>query len=131
LSAVRAYAGAPLVDLNTVNVHLLHELAEMKKDLSESLEVRNIKRALRSWLRIELDREVEPLKLGFSEANVVRVHPVIWSPLSSTDRKAMTFPGESVIIKYGPRNEIEHERNNYHKLPSNIQDHFVRIPETT
>ena len=131
LRAVQAYAGAPLVDLNTVNVHLLHELAEMKKDLSESLEVRNIKAALRSWLRIDLDREVEPLKLGFSEANVVRVYPVIWSPLTSANHKAVTFPGESVIIKYGPRSEIEHERNNYGKLPSGIQDHFVRIPETT
>ena len=102
LRAVRAYAGAPLVDLNTVNVHLLHELAEMKKDLSESLEVRNIKKALRSWLEVELEREIEPLKLGFSDANVVRAYPMIWSPLSSADRKSMTFPGESVIIKYGP-----------------------------
>ncbi len=131
LRAVQAYAGAPLVDLNTVNVHLLHELAEMKKDLSESLEIRNIKKALRSWLEVDLDREIEPLKLGFSDANVVRAHPVIWSPIASNDRKAMTFPGESVIIKYGPRTEIEHERNNYHKLPPGIQDHFVRIPETT
>ena len=30
-----------------------------------------------------------------------------------------------------PRAEIEHERSNYHKLPPSIQDHFVRIPDTT
>jgi hypothetical protein len=127
LRATRAYLDQPLGTLNAVQVHLLHELAEMKKDLSESPEVHHIKAALRSWIHVDLEREVEPLKLGFSEANVVRVHPHVWSPMSSST--ALT--GESVIIKYGPRDEIEAERRNYQHLPEAIRNYFVSIPEAS
>ena len=129
LRAVRAYLDCPLGSMNAVQVHVLNELAEMKKNLSESLEVRNIKAALRSWIQIDLEREVETLKLGFSEANVVRVHPRIWSPMASANRQ--TLGNDSVIIKYGPRDEIEQERQHYSDLPAAIRNHFVRIPQTT
>ncbi|MAS34819.1 MAG: hypothetical protein CL610_12485 [Anaerolineaceae bacterium] len=129
LRATRAYMGQPLGTLNAVQVHVLHELAEMKKDLSESPEVHHIKAALRSWIHVDLDREVEPLKLGFSDANVVRVHPRIWSPMSAQPNAALI--SDSVIIKYGPRDEIEQERRHYDRLPEAIRHHFVRIPEAS
>lgn len=128
LRAARAYLDQPLGTLNAVQVHVLHELAEMKKDLSEPPEIHHIKAALRSWIHVDLEREVEPLKLGFSEANVVRVHPHIWSPMSSG---SPTLSGESVIIKYGPRDEIEAERRNYQKLPEAMRGYFVSIPEAS
>jgi hypothetical protein len=127
LRAVRAYVDHPLGEINAVQIHVLHELAEIKKNLSEPLEVRNIKAALRSWVHIELDREVEPLKLGFSEANVVRVYPRIWSPVSGENHHALS--PESVIIKYGPREEIETERRNYDRVSEQTRSSFVRIPE--
>jgi hypothetical protein len=127
LRAIRAYIDQPLGTLNEVQVHVLHELAEMKKDLSESPDVRNIKEALRSWIHVDLNGEVETLRLGFSEANVVRVHPHIWSPMSGGNGKELVT--DSVIIKYGPRDEIEQERQNYARLPEAIRGYFVRIPE--
>lgn len=127
LRAVRAYIDQPLGTLNAVQVHVLHELAEMKKDLSESPEARHIKEALRSWIHIDLDGEIEPLKLGFSEANVVRAYPRIWSPISGQNSHGLIT--DSVIIKYGPREEIEQERRNYDRLPEAIRGYFVRIPE--
>lgn len=132
LRATCAYIGQPPGTINDVQIHVLHELAEMKKDLSESLAVRNIKEALRYWIRVELERDLEPLKLGFSEANVVRVRPYIWSPVASANEgKPLKLDNESIIIKYGPRDEIEQERGNYEKLPAPARDPFVRIPEAT
>jgi hypothetical protein len=127
LRATRAYLDQPLGTLNEVQVHVLHELAEMKKNLSEPPEIQHIKAALRSWIHVDLEKEVEPLKLGLSDANVVRVHPHVWSPMSSST--ALT--GDSVIIKYGPREEIETERRNYERLQEGIRNYFVRIPEAS
>jgi hypothetical protein len=131
LRAVRSYVDAPLGTLNAVQVHVLQELAELKKDLSESAETRNIKTALHSWLRVELERESERLKLGFSDANVVRAFPVISGPVSGMDGRPIRIGSESVIIKYGPRDEIETERRNYGDLPGAVRDFFVSIPEPT
>ncbi|MBZ0300717.1 MAG: aminoglycoside phosphotransferase family protein [Anaerolineae bacterium] len=127
LRATRAYIDQPLGTLNAVQVHVLHELAEMKKNLGESSEVRHIKAALRSWIHVDLDGDVETLKLGFSDADVVRAHPHIWSPVSGENHQALIT--DSVIIKYGPRDEIEQERRNYDRLPEAIRGYFVRIPE--
>ncbi len=129
LRTTRAYLNQPLGTLNEVQVHVLQELAEIKKDLSEPLEVRNIKAALRSWIHVDLEREVETLRLGFSDANVVRVHPHIWSPMSRQTRH--TFIRDSVIIKYGPRDEIENERSHYEKLPEAARSYFVQIPDAS
>src|SRR5690606_5175543 len=43
LRAVRAYVGQPLGTVNEVQVHVLHELADMKKNLSDPPVVRNIR----------------------------------------------------------------------------------------
>jgi hypothetical protein len=130
LRAIRAYVGQPLGTVNEVQVHVLHELADMKKNLSDPPVVRNIREALRSWIRVDLERELEALKLGFSEANVVRVRPRIRTPLSNNGQP-LTLGDESVIIKYGPRAEIEMERHNYDRLAGTTKEFFVRIPEAS
>lgn len=129
LRAVREYVRKPLRTLDTVP--LLRQLTEIKTDLNEPYEIRSIKRALRSWIQIDLLEQVEPLRLGFSDANVVRVRPYIWSPLTAPDEEPESLVRHSLIIKYGPAELIESERRHYENVPAAIRDYFVRIPESS
>lgn len=126
IRAVSAYVQQPLRQLDPV--FLLRELAKIKTNLSESPEARNLKQAVRHWVHIDMIGAVEQLKLGFSEANVVRVYPYIGSPLTDDDEQG-SWINHSLVVKYGPDEAISSERRHYEKLPSAIRDYFVRIPD--
>ncbi len=129
MRALRQYLGKPLCTLETVQVHILRELTKAKLNLEDPPDVRDIKEALRHWIRVDINGEIEPLKLGFSEANVVRVQPHIWSPMINDPYAANSLITQSLIIKYGPVDLIEVEGKNYEKIPVQIKDAFVRIPK--
>lgn len=129
LRALREYIGQPLRTLDTV--HMLRELTHLKTNATESLEIRNIKQALRSWLHFDLAEPPEKLRLGYSESNVVRIVPHIWSPMANFDTKPTSLIDHSLIIKYGPTEEINKERESYENLPAATRDYFVRIPEAS
>jgi hypothetical protein len=128
LRAVRAQVGKPLRQLDPV--YLLRDLAAIKRNPSESREQRNLKQALRNWVYIDIVGAVEQLKLGFSEANVVRVQPYINSPTLTEDEQQGSWINHSLVVKYGPKEDITKERENYKKLPGQIRDYFVKIPDT-
>lgn len=129
LRAVREFIGHPLRNLNTV--YLLRELTNLKTNTAESTEIINIKEALRNWMQFDLAEPPERLRLGFSDSNVVRVRPHIWSPLSSNEERPTSVIQHSLIIKYGPTEDVNKERENYERLPAATRDYFVRIPEAT
>ncbi len=129
MRTLRQYLGRELCTVDTVQVHILNELAEAKVNLSESPDVRHIREALRHWINVDLIGEMEPLKLGFSEANVVRVQPHIWSPMIDDPQVPNSLITQSLIIKYGSRELIKLEQKNYETIPSAVRDCFVRIPE--
>jgi hypothetical protein len=89
-------------------------------------EKESIEQALRSWIGIELG-EPTPLKLGLSEANVIRIHPKIFNP--TEDNRVNLLRGDSLVVKYGPIADIDKERQNYKQLPPRMRNYFVNIPE--
>ena len=129
IRAFRAYLGERLLSLE--NTYLLKQITQLQPAVKESSEVSSIKQALRKWIQIDLTGQMERLKLGFSDANVVRVYPFIWSPMVSNEDRPRSLIEDSLIIKYGPRAEIEKERGAYEKLPPATQDYFVRIPQAS
>jgi len=133
LRAVREYIRRPLRSLDTI--HLLRQLTTFKTNNSESSEMRSIKAALRNWINVDINGQPERLKLGFSEANVVRVNPYIGNPMVDAETTAqvpkVSLVPNSLIIKYGPTDMINAERANYNQLPAATRDYFVRIPEDT
>lgn len=130
IRAFRTYIGERLLSLE--NTYLLKQITQLQPMVTESAETRNIKEALRAWIQVDITGEIERLRLGFSDANVVRIYPYIWSPLASTeDNKARSLIDDSLIIKYGPRVEVDKEREGYERLPPATQDYFVRIPQSS
>lgn len=125
---LREYLGQPLRKLDPV--HMLRVLTEIKTNRSETLEMRNLKQVLRNWLKVDIIGAVEQLKLGFSDANVVRVQPYIADPLADADGPKPSLIPTSLVIKSGSEEMIKSERQHYELLPAAIQDCFVRIPET-
>jgi thiamine kinase-like enzyme len=120
--SMRAFVGQPLGPASWVEIGrrgasmwLKHE--EWPKD--------NVVEALRNWLVIQMPEESTPLHLGLSDANVIRINPGVYNPI---DRSANLLH-HSLIVKYGPREEIEKERTNYSQIPRNIQELFVKIPK--
>lgn len=129
LRAIRAYMGNALSDMT--NAHLLRELIYSQRHDEEAPEKQSIKKALRAWLDIELSEPIKPLKLGFSDASVVRVKPYINSPLHRNDDEKQSLVQYSLIIKYGPSEMIDAERASYEKIPGATNECFVSIPETS
>lgn len=129
LRAFRAFIGQRLLAME--NTYLLRRVLQLRPLVQESQETRNLKAALRSWIHVDLDGNVKRLRLGFSDSNLVRVHPHIISPLANQDEAEQSLIPYSLVIKYGPVNEVEKERINYDKLPVAIRDSFVRIPEAS
>jgi hypothetical protein len=121
LVAVSSYVGEPLSALCW-----LPSLRRMSQTFGngEWEEAENIKRALRQWIDVELIEHQE-LKLGLSEANVVRIKPGIYNPMDDNKDDLLRT---SLVVKYGPAEEIEGERRNYSSLPGRIRHHFVSIP---
>ena len=126
LRALVAYTQQP--PLHPDKLYLLRSLASSRANLSEAPERRAIRQALRTWIQVDLLGNVEQLKLGFSEAQIVRVHPQVSSPLADEDETSTSIINHSLIIKYGPTSLIENERRHFESLPGTIRDCFVRIP---
>ncbi len=85
--------------------------------------------ALHKWLKVEHEGEAEPLTRGFSGARVVRLQPrlVIPAATAGTAPMPVALPFKSVIIKYGPRAEIETEVKNYQRLSYRVQSAFAAL----
>ncbi|MCU0498339.1 MAG: aminoglycoside phosphotransferase family protein [Anaerolineae bacterium] len=124
LVAVGAFVGEPLSARCW-----LPSLRKMAKDFGnhEWAEKENIKQAMRQWIGIDLG-EPELLKLGLSEANVVRLRPTIFNPM---DEGKEDLLGASLIVKYGPLSQIEAERQNYNKLTTRHRTMFVNLPDAS
>lgn len=123
--AVRAYAGEPL-DKHML-AHALAAAADRFKEI-EWAEKTDIEAALRQWIGVDLPENTVKLKLGLSDSNVVRIAPRLYHPLSGRE---MNASGETLIVKYGPIDEVDRERANYHALPAALQRFFVKIPDKT
>ncbi|MBC8171502.1 MAG: phosphotransferase [Anaerolineae bacterium] len=124
LIAVGALVNEPLSTLCWLP--LLRKMSQ-NFDTPEWEEADNIKKALREWIEIELG-EPGMLKLGLSEANVVRIKPGIFNPMDDARDNMLRT---SLIVKYGPADEIERERENYNQLPGRIRGSFVSIPDAS
>ncbi len=126
VSAVSAYSG------ELVAKHLLeHALAAGAgrfKDV-EWAEKTDIETALRHWIGVDLpEEEVVRLKLGLSDSNVVRITPRLYHPISESQ---MNPRDETLIVKYGPIDEVDNERASYNALPAAMRRFFVKIPNKT
>jgi hypothetical protein len=66
-----------------------------------------------------------------SVSNVVRIRPRICNPMQPEDDAfRLHIPNaDSLVVKYGPIEEINQERDNYARLPNAIRDCFVNIPQ--
>ncbi|MBN1963799.1 MAG: aminoglycoside phosphotransferase family protein [Anaerolineae bacterium] len=87
--------------------------------------------ALRHWFDLSFEEQLTPLSRGRSGAQVVRIQPRVFIPASNPadSHVPIYLPGfESVIIKYGPHEEIGLEYENYRdRLPSRVQHMFARM----
>lgn len=88
-------------------------------------EMSNIRKALREWIGVSING-YEKLKLGLSSANVVRINPTVFNP---ADERQKDLFDTTLIVKYGPIDEISNERKNYKAVPDAIKPAFVKIPE--
>ncbi len=119
---VNAFAGEP--QGAQLWLPTLREMSSKFHD-HNSIENLGIETALRKWIGIELPNEPIPLKLGLSDASVVRIKPTVYNPI---DPRKNSLLQDSLIVKYGPSDEIEQERRNYDALPSRLRTSFVSIP---
>ncbi len=124
LVAIGSYAEEPLSALCWMPS--LRKMSETFRS-HEWEEEENIIRTLREWITVEVHKH-DSLNLGLSEARVVRITPAVWSPMDSTQNNLLP---RSLIVKYGPLDEIDRERTNYARLPARIQGGFVQIPKPT
>ncbi len=129
LVSVRAYVDQPLIHWGAGYIH--RKLAWQQTRPVEPPDTESIRQALKNWIRIDLDKAPEPLRLGMSESNVVRIYPYITNPMQPEDDSfRLNIPNaDSLIVKYGPVEEIDLERENYAVLPTSIRDCFVNIPQ--
>lgn len=103
------------------------------RDMSEKLrepvnpDLNNIRHAIQRWIDVQID-EVIDLKLGLSDAKVARVRTTVIEPISGNP--LVQFP-RSLVVKYGPLEEIRLERRNYTYIPPALRRHFVNIPKET
>ena len=129
LVSVRAYVGQPLIYLGAA--HIYRTMASQQARRVETPENESIKQALKNWIYIELENSPEKLRLGMSDTNVVRIYPRISNPMDPEDDSfRLRIPNaDSLVVKYGPIDEIDRERDNYANLPASIRDCFVNIPQ--
>lgn len=90
--------------------------------------------ALRNTFDVKYSEEPTPLTLGLSGAKVLRIRPEISIPPIRPDESArrLSISGfESVVVKYGPHEEIETEYINYRdNLPHMLQNMFATMQLT-
>lgn len=129
LVSVRAYVGQPLIYLGAAHIH--RTLASQQARRVEPPDNESIKKALKNWIHVDLEKAPEPLRLGMSDTNVVRIHPRITNPMQPEDDafRLLIPNADSLVVKYGPIEEIDRERENYARLPNSIRDCFVNIPQ--
>lgn len=129
LVSVRAYMGEPLI--NWVAAHLHRRLAAQQPRRVEPPDNESIRRALKNWIHVDLDKAPEALRLGMSDSNVVRIRPYISNPMQPEDDSfRLNIPNaDSLVVKFGPVDEVNAERDNYSRLPASIRDCFVSIPQ--
>jgi hypothetical protein len=125
--AARTYLNEPLIQWGLAYTH--RQLANQQSSHAEPPERDSIKQALRNWIQIDLEGAPESLKLGMSGASVVRVRPRVSNPIDDENSR-IPFT-DSLIVKYGPIEEIDQERESYDKLPAAIKDCFVNIPQSS
>src|SRR6185295_1452122 len=131
LVSVRAYMGDPLIQWVAADIH--RRLASQQPRKVEPPDNDSIRRALKNWIHVDLDKAPEALRLGMSGSNVVRIRPYISNPMQPEDDAfRLNIPNaDSLIVKYGPVDEINLERENYSRLPHSIRDCFVNIPQAS
>ena len=126
--AVCSYAGAysdePLAE--RMLPHVYRALARQAQANEQSRELVNIQQALRQWVPLDIVGKPKKLKLGLSGANVARITPRLANPMDPDYNLSFI---DSLIVKYGPIEEIDAERRNYARLPQAIRDCFVDIPQ--
>ena len=129
LVSVRAYMGKPLIQW--VAAHMHRRLASQQVRHVEPPDTDSIRRALKNWIQVDLDKAPEALRLGMSDSNVVRIRPYITNPMQPEDDSfRLNIPNaDSLVVKYGPVDEVNLERENYARLPASIRDCFVNIPQ--
>jgi hypothetical protein len=129
LVSVRAYMGQPLIRWGAAHIHRKMALQQTRK--VEPPDTESIKHALKNWIQFDLEKEPEQLRLGMSDSNVVRIRPRIYNPMQpEDDAYRLHIPNaDSLVVKYGPVEEIDLERENYSRLPNAIRDSFVNIPQ--
>lgn len=127
--SVKEYMGHPLILY--VSAHIHRKLALQQQPHVEPPDTESIRHALKTWIKIDLEKAPEQLRLGMSDSNVVRIHPYLSNPMQPEDDSfRLHIPNaDTLVVKYGPIEEIDLERENYTRLPSNIRDCFVNIPQ--
>lgn len=120
--AVNAYIGEPAGARSW-----LGPLRKMARELNgdDWPERQSIIRALREWFEIDLGK-YSKLKLGLSDAEVYRIEPHV---SNRTEGDNNLLNNRSLVVKYGPVQEIEQERDNYRRLSSRMQEFFVAVPD--
>jgi hypothetical protein len=131
LVSLRAYLNKPLIQWGAAHIH--RRMAHQQIRQAESPDNESVRYALRNWLQVDLEDMPQKLRLGMSDSNVVRVRPLVRNPMFPDDENArLHIPyAHTVIVKYGPIEEIQRERENYAALPNAIRESFVRIPQAT
>ena len=124
--AANAYIGKPAGTL-----YWLGPLRQVAQQLNgdDWPQKQSIILALREWFKIRLE-DYTRLKLGLSDAEVYRIWPYVSNP---TDSGGNLLYDRSLVVKYGPIQELERERENYNRLPQRLKDkeYFVRVPEAS
>ncbi len=128
LVAVRAYLGAPLIQWGTSYAH--RKLVELELEQVAQPDRESIREALRRWLRVDLEGEPDRLRLGMSDTEIVRIKPYVSNPMIPDGSGMVSIPyANALIVKYGPKTEIEEERANYDRLPASIRSCFAMVPQ--
>lgn len=129
LVSLRAYLEQPLIHWGATYIH--RKMASQQIRQVEPSDTVNIKRALQNWIQVDLEKPPEQMRLGMSESNVVRIRPRICNPMQPEDDTfRLTIPNaDSLVVKYGPIDEIDAERDNYDRLPQAIKECFVNMPQ--
>ncbi len=129
LVSVRAFLGRPLITWGAAHIH--RKLAREQVRRVEPSDTMNIKKALKNWIQVDIETAPEQLRLGMSDSNVVRIRPFISNPMQpGDDALRLHIPdADSLVVKYGPIDEINREYENYDKLPRIVRDCFVNIPQ--
>lgn len=87
--------------------------------------------ALRNWFEVSYDDDFAALTRGFSGARVVRIKPHISIPVANEPPRKINLPDfDSVVVKYGPVDEIQEEIKNYEHLHPLKRNMFARLRVT-